>query len=140
MQSKSMAKELTAYDDDPMMDTMITTMFMVMAMVVAIPVVLNIAQTTIATQGVLALGLNEPYEVTAKTTVQEARFTQAMQSMSVKNDGAATAYIKVNTLNTQPNVVNPGETFEVSYNTHAIERVFYYTVSGETKLRITGAG
>jgi len=136
-----MPKELAVYDeDDIMMETMVTTMFMVMFIVVAIPIITNIATTAIAAQGVLAQGLNEPYSLTAKSAVQELTFTQAMQSVMITNDGNTTAYIKVNSLNNQPNEVRGGETLELDYNTHVVERVFYYTLSGQTSLRVTGTG
>ena len=134
-----MEKELELYDDG-MMETMMLGIFMIMIIAVAIPVVVNVAQTAVASQGILAQGLNEPYGLTAKPTVQELAFTQPMQSVMITNDGNTTAYIKVNSLNNQPNEVKAGETLELDYNTHVVERIFYYTLSGQTNLRVTGTG
>jgi hypothetical protein len=127
-------------EDDRMVDTMLMTVLMVMMVAVMVPVTVSAVQNAVTAQGVLAQGLNEPYTVTATPTIQEVTFSRAVQSLSVRNDGASTAYVKVNTINTEPNTIHPGEIFEISYNTHVIERVFYYTRSGETTLRITGAG
>ncbi len=137
-----MAKELDIYDDDDdgMMDNMIMMMFMVIMIVAVVRIVPGIVQATTAAQGTLALGLDEPHSVTAKTTIQEVKFPQPMQSVSVQNDGGTTAYIKINALDSNPNVLNAGEGLELDYNTHVIERVFYYTLSGQTALRIIGTG
>ena len=134
-----MEKELELYDDG-MMETMMLGIFMIMIIAVAIPVVVNVAQTAVAPQGILAQGLNEPYSLVAKSTIQELAFTRPMQSVMITNDGSVTAYIKINSLNNQPNEVRGGETLELDYNTHVVERVFYYTLSGQTSLRITGTG
>jgi len=132
-------KELELYDDG-MMETMMLGIFMIMIIAVAIPVVVNVAQTAVASQGILAQGLNEPYGLTAKSTVQELAFTQPMQSVMITNDGTTTVYAKVNSLNNQANEIKTGETLVFDYNTHVIERVFYYTLSGQSDIRITGTG
>lgn len=137
-----MAKELTPYDDDDddMMGTMMTCMFMVILVAAMVPTIVNMVQATVAAQGVLAQGLNEPYSLTAKATTQELTFSQAMQSVMITNDGATTVYAKINSLNAKANEVRAGETLELDYNTHVIDRVFYYTISGQSNIRITGTG
>lgn len=142
-----MVKEVTVVDDDDMevdFSSVMMPMMMLIMMIALMSVMTDVstssAQAAAVAQGTLALGLNEPYDVTAKTTVQEVEFSQPMQSLMVTNDGATIVYIKLNSLSAKPNEVRGGETLELSYNTHVIERVFYYTISGQSGLRITGTG
>ncbi len=130
------AIEATGDDEDEMMDIMFLG---IMGIVTALVTVAT-AKNVIYGQGMVSLGITEPFSVTATTEVKELRFSTAMQSVSIHNDGGYRVYIKVNTLNTNPNVINPGETFNLGYNTHAIERVFYYSELGDSEIRITGAG
>jgi len=136
-----MAKELDIYDDDDgMMDTMMTTMFMVIMLIAVVSIIPSIAQAASTSQGTLALGLNEPYNVTATVTVQSVEFDDAMQSVVVHNDGGFVVYVKLNDQSGNANILNSNETIEFTYNTHVIERVFYYTLGGQSGIRIIGTG